>query len=126
MALRLKTIQIVSSREELTRIPQSKTLINTIYAYSYVVAQKDSFFAEALTQCDYLMPDGAGIIKVCRWINAKCQPRKRIAQDGTCFFEPVFLRWIDSCSQVSANLFPNSPSLFLRSTFVSSSHSPYP
>ncbi|MBO7067789.1 MAG: WecB/TagA/CpsF family glycosyltransferase [Bacteroidaceae bacterium] len=79
MALRLKTIQIVSSREELTRIPQSKTLINTIYAYSYVVAQKDSFFAEALTKCDYLMPDGTGIVKACRWINAKCQPKERIA-----------------------------------------------
>ena len=79
MALRLKTLQIVSSHEELTRIPQGKTLINTIYAYSYVVAQKDSFFAEALSQCDYLMPDGAGIVKACRWINAKCQPKERIA-----------------------------------------------
>ena len=60
-------------------IPEGKVLINTIYAYSYVVAQEDNFFAEALTKCDYLMPDGAGIVKACRWLKAKCQPRERIA-----------------------------------------------
>ena len=79
MALRLKTLCIVSSRKELTFIPEGKTLINTIYAYSYVVAQKDDFFAKALTQCDYLIPDGAGIVKACRWLRAKSQPKERIA-----------------------------------------------
>ena len=79
MALRLKTLCIVSTRDELACIPKGKTLINTIYAYSYVVAQKDSFFAEALTNCDYLMPDGAGIVKACRWLGAKSQPEERIA-----------------------------------------------
>ena len=79
MALRLKTLRIVSSRDDLTRIPASKTLINTIYAYSYVVAQTDAYFAEALVKCDYLMPDGAGIVKACRWLKATSQPRERIA-----------------------------------------------
>ena len=79
MALELKTLRIVSSRNELGRIPEGKTLINTIYAYSYVVAQRDKFFAETLTNCDYLMPDGAGIVKACRWVKAKCQPKERIA-----------------------------------------------
>lgn len=79
MALRLKTLCIVSTRDELARIPEGKTLINTIYAYSYVVAQKDNYFAEALTNCDYLMPDGAGIVKACRWIGAECRPKERIA-----------------------------------------------
>ena len=79
MSLKLKTLRIISSRDELGRIPEGKTLINTIYAYSYVVAQKDYFFAKTLTQCDYLIPDGAGIVKACRWVKAKCQPQKRIA-----------------------------------------------
>ena len=60
-------------------IPEGKVLINTIYAYSYVVAQEDAFFAEALTKGDYLMPDGAGIVKACRWLKAKSQPKERIA-----------------------------------------------
>ena len=60
-------------------IPDGKILINTIYAYSYVVAQEDNFFAEALTKCNYLMPDGASIVKACRWLKAKSQPRERIA-----------------------------------------------
>ena len=77
--LKLKNISIVESQEQLKGIPEGKVLINTIYAYSYVVAQKDVFFTEALTKCDYLMPDGASIVLACRWLNAKSQPKERIA-----------------------------------------------
>ncbi len=77
--LRLREITIVESVEELTHFPEGKTLINTIYAYSYVVAQKDDIFADALRKCDFLMPDGAGIVKACRWLKGKSQPKERIA-----------------------------------------------
>ena len=60
-------------------IPEGKVLINTIYAYSYVVAQRDDLFAMALVNCDYLMPDGASIVMACRWLKAKSQPKERIA-----------------------------------------------
>ena len=76
---RLSDISIVESKDELARIPDGKVLINTIYAYSYVVAQRDDFFAKALVNCDYLMPDGASIVKACRWLRAKSQPKERIA-----------------------------------------------
>ena len=79
MALRLKTLSIVEAYDQLAGIPEGKILLNTIYAYSYVVAQRDDSFAEALTGCDFLMPDGAGIVKACRWVKAKCQPKERIA-----------------------------------------------
>ena len=36
-------------------------------------------FAEALSGGDYLIPDGAGIVKACRWLKAKSQPEERIA-----------------------------------------------
>jgi len=87
MALKLKTLRIVCSRNELAAITEGKTLINTIYAYSYVVAQKDEFFAEALTNGDYLMPDGAGIVKACKWLKAKSQPKERIAGWDLFMFE---------------------------------------
>lgn len=77
--LKLKDLSIVESTEQLKNIPKGKVLINTIYAYSYVVAQKDSIFVEALSKCDYLMPDGAGIVMACRWLKAKSQPKERIA-----------------------------------------------
>ena len=77
--LKLKDLFIVESTEQLRSIPEGKVLINTIYAYSYVVAQEDDFFVEALTKCDYLMPDGAGIVMACRWLKAKSQPKERIA-----------------------------------------------
>lgn len=77
--LRLKDISIVESKDQLALIPEGKVLINTIYAYSYVVAQRDDLFAQALVNCDYLMPDGASIVMACRWLKAKSQPKERIA-----------------------------------------------
>lgn len=77
--LRLKETSIVESKDQLKHIPEGKVLINTIYAYSYVVAQRDDFFAKALVNCDYLMPDGASIVMACRWLKAKSQPKERIA-----------------------------------------------
>ena len=77
--LRLKETSIVESKDQLKHIPEGKVLINTIYAYSYVVAQRDDFFAKALVNCDYLMPDGASIVTACRWLKAKSQPKERIA-----------------------------------------------
>ena len=65
--------------EELRGIPEGKVLINTINAHSYNVAQKDEEFAEALVKGDYLIPDGSSIVKACRWLKAKSQPKERIA-----------------------------------------------
>ena len=54
-------------------------LINTINAHSYNTAQRDEAFAEALSKGDYLIPDGTSIVKACRWLKAKSQPKERIA-----------------------------------------------
>ena len=99
--LRLSKLHIVGAMEELRGIPEGKVLINTINAHSYNVAQKDEAFAEALRTIDnsqffdersgkaertidngwvkYLIPDGASIVKACRWLKAKSQPKERIA-----------------------------------------------
>ncbi len=98
--LRLKDLKIVASMEELTAKPEGKLLINTINAHSYNTALKDNLFAEALTKGDVLIPDGASIVKACRWLKAKSQPTERIAgwdlfalemdrlnqKGGVCFF----------------------------------------
>ena len=77
--LRLKDIKIVCSKEELAAIPDGKVLINTINAHSYNTAQKDELFAEALKNGDALIPDGASVVKACRWLKAKYLPKERIA-----------------------------------------------
>ena len=93
MSLQLKTLKIVCSLSELDRVPSGKMLINTINAHSYNTAQEDEAFAEALrtvhgsrftvnnkTVCvKFLIPDGASIVKACRWLKAKSQPKERIA-----------------------------------------------
>lgn len=77
--LRLKDLTLVVCREDLSVIPEGKILINTINAHSYNTAQKDVLFSEALSSGDYLIPDGASIVKACRWLGCKSKPRERIA-----------------------------------------------
>lgn len=77
--IRLKDLCILESKKALDSIPQGKILINTINAHSYNTAQKDELFAEALKNGDYLIPDGASIVKACRFLKAKSQPKERIA-----------------------------------------------
>ena len=100
MPFKLKKIILVENRQELNLLPDGKLLINTINAHSYNTALKDALFAEALTKGDALIPDGASIVKACKWINAKSQPTERIAgwdlftfemerlnrKGGKCFF----------------------------------------
>lgn len=77
--LKLGELSIVESKDALKAIPEGKLLINTINAHSFNVAQKDELFAEALAKGDYLIPDGASIIKACCFLKAKSQPKERIA-----------------------------------------------
>ena len=93
MSLQLKTLNIVCSQTELSKIPDGKVLINTINAHSFNVAQKDEVFAKALSTIEngkwrneheegyvkYLIPDGAGIVMACQWLKTKSQPKERIA-----------------------------------------------
>ena len=93
MSFQLKTLNIVCSQTELSKIPDGKVLINTINAHSFNTALKDKVFAEALSTMEngrfrmkndeecvkFLIPDGVSIIKACRWLKAKSQPKERIA-----------------------------------------------
>ncbi|WP_302422802.1 WecB/TagA/CpsF family glycosyltransferase [uncultured Prevotella sp.] len=76
---RLKDLTILGSKAELASLPEGKLLINTINAHSFNTAKNDKLFAEALTKGDALIPDGVSIVKACRRIKAKSQPKERIA-----------------------------------------------
>lgn len=76
---RLKDLNILGSKAELASLPEGKLLINTINAHSFNTAKKDKLFAEALTNGDALIPDGVSIVKACRRIKAKSQPKECIA-----------------------------------------------
>lgn len=77
--MKLKDLDILTSRAELAKLPDGKLLINTINAFSYDNARKDVLFSEALQKGDVLIPDGISIVRACRFLNAKSQPKERIA-----------------------------------------------
>ena len=97
---KLKTLTILGSKAELASLPEGKLLINTINAHSFNTAKKDKLFAEALTNGDVLIPDGVSIVKACRRIKAKSQPKERIA--GWDLFE--FEMNLKSASNLNDNL----------------------
>ncbi|MCR8894189.1 WecB/TagA/CpsF family glycosyltransferase [Bacteroides sp. ET336] len=119
--LKLKDIDILSSKNELKILKEGKLLINTINAHSYNTALKDSLFAEALTKGDILIPDGASIVMACKWLKAKSQPKDRIAgwdlfvfemeklnaRGGKCFFMGSSEKVLSLIKEKAAEVYPN-------------------
>ena len=77
----------MGSKADLASLPEGKLLINTVNAHSFNTAKKDHLFADALTNGDVLIPDGVSIVKACKWIKTKSQPKERIAGWDLFFFE---------------------------------------
>ena len=119
--LKLKNIELLTSRQSLEALPEGKLLINTINAHSYNTAQRDALFAGALQQGDVLIPDGASIVMACRWLKAKVQPKERIAgwdlfafemeklnrQGGTCFFMGSSEKVLGLIRERAKSVYPN-------------------
>ena len=119
--LYLSSVNIIETLVSLSSIPLGKYLINTINAHSYNVAQKDPDFAEALKKGDYLIPDGASILRACHLLNAKSQPKERIAgwdlfefemnrlneKGGKCFFMGSSEKVLSLIKQRAATDYPN-------------------
>lgn len=121
MSLSLKEVRLVECKKALEMIPSGKQLINTINAHSYNVAQRDDSFAEALTNGDYLLPDGASIVKACRWLKTSFQPLERISgwdlfafemgklnhRGGVCLFVGSNEKVLERIRQKAKDVFPN-------------------
>lgn len=119
--LRLRDLTLVESRTALSGLPAGKLLINTINAHSFNVAQSDEVFAEALAHGDVLIPDGASIVKACRWLKARSQPEERIAgwdlfvaemerldaKGGKCFFMGSSEQVLAKIRERAARDYPN-------------------
>ena len=98
--MKIRDLKLVRSRAGMAFWPEGKFLIDTVNAHSFVVAQKDAAFADALLQADALLPDGVSIVKACRWLRMENAPDEKIAgadlfayemgkleeKGGTCFF----------------------------------------
>ena len=98
--MKIRELTLVRSRAEMESWPDGKFLIDTVNAHSFVVAQKDAAFAEALLSADALLPDGISIVKACRCLQMQSAPDEKIAgadlfafemdmlekKGGTCFF----------------------------------------
>lgn len=77
--------------------PNSARIINTINAYSYVMAKNDPVFCDALKQSDILLPDGFPIVLAVRLLQ-----KKRIKKIAG---EDAFLFLMNQMQRVSGKVF---------------------
>ena len=119
--LKIRELKLVPEKAALAGIPEGKVLINTVNAHSFVTAQEDEAFAEALTGGDYLIPDGIGIVKACRWLRCKDAPKEKIAgadlfafemqrlneKGGKCFFMGSSEAVLSKIKEKAADVYPN-------------------
>ena len=119
--MKIKDLTLVRSRAEMVTWPEGKFLIDTVNAHSFVVAQEDPAFAEALLQADALLPDGLPIVKACRWLHTENAPNEKIAgadvfafemgkleeKGGTCFFMGSSPQVLEMIVNQAAGAYPN-------------------
>lgn len=77
MRLKLRDLTLLPKRADLSSLPEGKLLINTINAHSFNTAQNDQLFADSLSKCDVLLPDGASILLACKLLGLKNCPEQR-------------------------------------------------
>lgn len=71
---------VISTNYTFKRIPGEQTVINTINPHSWVTADRDAAFKQALQNSDGLVPDGTGIILAAQWLTGR-QIRKTAGAD---------------------------------------------
>lgn len=67
----LQNYKIYSDDINNINISEEKITINTINAYSYIVAKKDKEFNNALSNSDILLPDGEGIVLMAKKLKSQ-------------------------------------------------------
>ncbi len=116
---KLQDCTFTGYKQDLSKLPKGKLLINTINAHSYNVAQKDNLFAKALLKGNVLIPDGESIVFFSKWFwNNRMQ---RIAgadlfeyemtylnhTGGKCFFMGSSEKILYLIKQVCVKKYPN-------------------
>lgn len=77
--MRFSQLKLLPSADALRSVPEGKVLINTVNAWSFVLAQDDPLFEAALLGGDVLIPDGVSIVKACRFLHLEPRPKERVA-----------------------------------------------
>ena len=67
----INNYNIFSDKLSFINVSDTKKIINTINAHSYIVAKSDNEFKKALERSDILLPDGEGIVFMAKMLDGK-------------------------------------------------------
>ena len=119
--MKIKDLHLTRSREEMKSWPEGKFLVDTVNAHSFVVANRDPAFGNALLEADALLPDGISIVHACRFLGTENAPVEKIAgadlfayemdrlneKGGTCFFLGSSPETLALVEKKAAEVYPN-------------------
>jgi putative colanic acid biosynthesis UDP-glucose lipid carrier transferase len=109
----------------------SKTIVNTINPYSFLIAKKDLIFKKALLNSDILLPDGIGIVAALKILAGKSIKRitgsdlhshllQKLNQERkSCFYLGSSQSTLDKIKQRLSTQYPNIKAEFYSPPFVS-------
>ncbi|MBN1599235.1 MAG: WecB/TagA/CpsF family glycosyltransferase [Bacteroidales bacterium] len=110
---------VFSDDISIIQLGKNKTIINTLNAYSYVVANRDEIFKTALQKSDILLPDGFPVVIAAKWLK-KIKIKKIAGADifmylcnylneikGSCFFLGSSQKTLNAIETKISNEFPN-------------------
>lgn len=83
--LQLSKLTLLNQPLSISSIPNFKTLINTLNAHCYNIAQTDVIYQEALLNSAVLIPDGVSVVWAIHWLTG--QKLQKIAGADLFFYE---------------------------------------
>ena len=119
--MKVKDLQLTRSRADMASWPEGKFLIDTVNAHSFVLANRDLSFENALLEADVLLPDGISIVKACKFLRTENAPDEKIAgadlfdyemgklneKGGVCFFLGSTPETLALIEQKAKEVYPN-------------------
>ena len=85
--MKFSEIVWVRSRKEMEKWPEGKFLVEAVNYRSFAISRGDITLSSALLEADALLPDGADIVKACKWLKLTDAPEEKIDGADVVSFE---------------------------------------
>ena len=85
--MKFREIVWVRSRKEMENWPEGKFLVAAVNYRTFAISRGDIMLSSSLLEADALLPDGADIVKACKWLKLPDAPEEKIDGADVVYFE---------------------------------------
>lgn len=85
--MKFREIVWVRNRAEMENWPDGKFLIEAVHYRAFAISRGDIMLSSSFLEADALLPDGADIVKACKWLKLPDAPEEKIDGLDLVYFE---------------------------------------